>query len=176
MKPPHRARHALVSKLVPILLAGSLLAGCGAGHVPDPAQPRYVPHGGVDGRTGSIIVDDIWIDAPHGAAAGKDASLRLDLSNEAGTKDALVGVSTPITKRVTLRRAGEPVHRIALPAHSSTDLEWANGVRLDRLRRAILPGRSLRVTLWFARAAPLTVSVPVGPIGTEHTTSANRNT
>lgn len=171
MKPMRR----LVSAVVSTLVTGALLTSCGTGHLPDPAQPHYVPRGGVDGRTDSIIVDDVWIDAPHGVPAGANTSLRLDLSNESGRNDALVGVSTPIAERVTLHRNGESVDRIAVRPHSSTNLEWVDDVRLDHLRHAIQPGRWFPVTLRFAWSAPLRIRVTAGPVGTVHTTSLRNN-
>jgi hypothetical protein len=145
---------------LPALVAMGMLAGCAT-------LPPFddLPGGGTDATTGQIVIDDIWIDGPHGLAAGADAPLRLTLTNESTTTDdALVGVSTPVAERATFRHDGQAVADIAVPAASQTDLEWSTGVELEDLRRAVSPGQWFMVTLRFAHAAPVTQLVTVGPL------------
>jgi copper(I)-binding protein len=157
---PHRPFWLLAVSL----LAMVLLAGCGAGISDDP-QPMYVPSGGVDARTGTIRVDDIWLDAPQGVAAGGRAWLRLDLANDGLSGDALVGVSTPVARWVTLHHGDRLVRHIALPVGEPADLETTNGIELAGFRHAVKPATWFPVTLRFAHAGVLTVDVAVGPLG-----------
>jgi copper(I)-binding protein len=137
-----------------------LLTGCAT-------QPPFqdLPAGGVDARTGPLVIDDIWIDGPQGLQPGADAALRLIVTNQSPTTaDTLVGVSTPAAQRTVLQNAGQTITTIALGAASQTDLEWTTGVELEGLRQSLIPGQAIPVTLTFAEAAPVTLQVDVGPL------------
>ncbi|NEA30745.1 copper chaperone PCu(A)C [Streptomyces sp. SID13031] len=145
---------------LPAVLAIGLLAGCSA---EDPFQD--LPAGGVDGLSGPLVIDDVWIDGPQGLEPGADAALRLTVTNEsATTADTLVGVSTPAARRAVLLSGGHTVSRIVLGADSQTDLEWATGVELEGTREHLIPGQAIPVTFTFAQAGPVTVQVNVGPL------------
>ena len=149
---------------LPTLLALAMLAGCGA-----EADNENLPGGGVDATTGRIVIDDIWVDGPHGLSAGAAAPLRLAMTNESKTtNDALVGVSTPVAQRATLEHDGHPVARIEIAADTQTDLEWHTGVQLEDLRRSLAPGQYFPITLTFAHAAPVTVQATVGQLPQTH--------
>jgi copper(I)-binding protein len=145
---------------LPMLLAMLTLAGCGW-------YPPFqdLPGGGVGAESARVVIDDLWIDGPHGIPAGGSAPLRLAITNaSATTADALVGVSTPIAERAVLEQDGHPVAGIALPADGFVDLEWHTGVELEGLRTSLTAGTYVPVTLRFARAAPVTVRAVVGPL------------
>ncbi len=154
---------------LPALLALAMLAGCGS-----EADNEALPGGGTDARAGRIVIDDIWVDGPHGLNAGADAPLRLEMTNEATTTDdALVGVSTPIARRTRLERDGHPVPRIVVDAQSMTDLEWHTGVELQGLRRNLEPGQWFPVTLTFGHAGSVTALVTVGQLAKQHIVHGN---
>ncbi len=158
---PTKGRFPRTLFCLPALLALSLLAGCGT-----EADNEDLPGGGVDADTGHIVVDDIWVDGPHGLSAGSTAPLRLTMTNESSTRsDALVGVSTPVAEGAVLERDGRPVSRITVRAASQTDLEWRTGVELQGLRRGLTPGSWFPITLLFAHARPVTVLATVGQLG-----------
>jgi copper(I)-binding protein len=144
---------------LPVLVAMLTLAGCGR-------YPPFqdLPGGGVDAASGQVVVDDIWVDGPHGIPAGGSAPLRLAITNASPTADSLVGVSTSIAERAVLEQDGHPVAGIALPASGFVDLEWRTGVELEGLRTSLTAGTYIPVTLRFARAAPVTVRAVVGPL------------
>jgi copper(I)-binding protein len=152
-----RGRRAI--RWLPVLMAMSTVAGCGW-------YPPFqdLPGGGVDAQSGRVVVDDIWVDGPHGIAAGGSAPLRLAITNASPTADTLVGVSTPIAGKAMLEQDGRPVAGIALPASGFVDLEWRTGVELEGLRTSLIPGTYVPVTLRFAHAAPVTVRAAVGPL------------
>ncbi|WP_165554452.1 copper chaperone PCu(A)C [Kribbella capetownensis] len=152
-----RGRTAI--RWLPVLLALLTVAGCGS--IP-PFQD--LPAGGVDAESGRVVIDDIWVDGPHGITAGGSAPLRLAITNESPTADTLVGVSTPIAERVVLEQGGHPVAGIALPASGFVDLEWRTGVELEGLRTSLIPGTYVPVTLRFAHATPVTVRTAIGPL------------
>ncbi|WP_432936438.1 copper chaperone PCu(A)C [Kribbella sp. CA-253562] len=160
MKMPSRRTIGRLPFLLPALLAVGMLAGCST---PDPYQD--LPGGGTDAVTGHVVIDDSWVDAPHGLTAGADAPLRLSLTNEsATTADALVGVSTPVARSASFVQDGRDVARIALPAGADSDLELTTGVELHGFRRALRPGEWFPVTLTFQNAAPVTFQVAAGQL------------
>jgi copper(I)-binding protein len=144
---------------LPLLLATLTLAGCGW-------YPPFqdLPGGGVDVQSGRVVVDDIWIDGPHGITAGGSAPLRLAITNPSPTADTLVGVSTPLAARAVLEQNGHTVAGIAVPAGGFVDLEWRTGVELEGLRTSLAAGTYVPVTLRFAQSAPVTVRAVIGPL------------
>ena len=152
-----RGRRAI--RWLPVLLAMFTLAGCGW-------YPPFqdLPGGGVDAQSGQVVIDDLWIDGPHGITAGGSAPLRLAITNASPAADTLVGVSTPIAERAVLEQNGHPVAGIALPASGFVDLEWRTGIELEGLRTSLTAGTYVPVTLRFAQAGPVTVQAVVGPL------------
>jgi copper(I)-binding protein len=152
-----RGRRAV--RWLPVLLAVFTVAGCGW-------YPPFqdLPGGGVDAQSGRVVIDDIWVDGPHGIAAGGSAPLRLAITNVSSTPDVLVGVSTPSAEQALLEQDGHPVRSIALPGSGFVDLERRTGVELEGVRTSLIPGTYVPVTLRFAHAAPVTVRVAVGPL------------
>lgn len=142
------------------VIAVPTLTACGA-------EPPFqdLPGGGVDARSSTITVDDMWVSGPHGVVAGATAPLRLTLSNESpSAADTLVAVSTPVARSTRLLQGGHVVSGIAIPPGGFVDLESTAGVELEGLREPIPPGQWFPVTLTFARSAPITQLVTVGPL------------
>ena len=163
-------RPALV--LLPTLMAATLLTGCATGSNADPAPPDVLSQGGVDARVGTVILDDVYLQGPNGLAAGATAPLRLGLTNEAATDDALLSVSSPVAARAQLQDAGRAVDRIPLPAGRMTNLEYDTGVLVEGIDHPLQPGQWFPVTLRFAHAGTVTVPVTVGPLGDTATTTS----
>ncbi len=88
--------------------------------------------------------------------------------------DRLVGVQTPITPRAELHTMTmdgsvmrmRPVNGVALPAGQPVALApGGTHIMLMDLKAPLKPGEHFPLTLRFAHAAPVTVDVPVEPIG-----------
>lgn len=156
-----------------VRVAGSLLLllGVAAGCDTTPATGPYVPDGGVDASHGSVMLEDVWIDAPHGAHAGADTSLRMYVDNGSDHSDAIVKVSTPLARSVRLLRDGHPVQRLPIGIQKTQDLEWhkgSDGVELVHLKHGVQPGRWYPVTVRFAHSPAVTMRVTTAPLGVAH--------
>jgi copper(I)-binding protein len=103
-----------------------------------------------------------------------EAAAYLSLTNRGSTEDTLIGVTSPYAGKVTLhdsRLEGglvrmEGVDRLALPAGIS--IEMAPGglhLMLTELKLALPPGEQLPLTVTFARAGAVAVSVPIERYG-----------
>jgi copper(I)-binding protein len=147
-----------------ILMTGGLLAGCVPRSFPD-ASIAALPRGGVDAIVGQLRLDDVWVDAPTGVEIGATAPLRVALTNDSATADALIRVSTPVAAAVRLERDGRAVDRLDIPAWAQTNLERDTGLVLGGVRRPLRRGQWFPVTFTFARAGSVTVLVTAGPLG-----------
>lgn len=123
-----------------------------------------------------IMVEQPWARATAGQ--GRTAAVYLTLMDH-GDADALIGVSTPagmamlhetiLDKGVARMRM---LDSVPLPPHVPVTFRpGAMHIMLTGLKAPLKAGTSLPVTLQFAHAAPITVSVPVlapgasGPAG-----------
>jgi hypothetical protein len=166
----------LALALLPPLLAASVLvatlvAGRGDLHGRDPAPPDVLPTGGVATHVGRVFLGDVYLQGPDGLRAGSAAPLRLALTNQAATTDALVGVSSPVAARTELIDGDRAVDRIPLPP-GQTDLELTTGVLLTGIRSPLQPGQWFPVTFRFAHAGTTTTQITVGPLGSPAPTAA----
>ena len=155
--------HPIPAALVPAVLSVVVLSGCGA-FTPAPPFPRAVSAGGIDANVGSVVLDDVYLEGPQGLAAGATAPLRLAMTNKSTAPDALIGVSSPDATGARLETAGRPVNSLPLPSGTLVDLEVRDDIQLTGLRRPMGAGEWFPVTLRFARAGAVTLTVTVGPM------------
>ena len=155
-----RWRVALVALLA--LSAAAALAGCSGSSGNETSRETTPPILGADARVGQVRVDDVYVDAPRGAARGDNAPLRLTLSNDGRRDDALVSVVTPAAKRVGLLVDGRPRATIPLPAGMQRDGESATDALLVSLREPLAPDSSIVVAFRFAQAGTVSLAVAVG--------------
>jgi copper(I)-binding protein len=165
--------YRLSDRLRRVLVVGSLLVVLGlvAGCDTTSATGLYVPDGGVDARHGSMMLEDVWIDAPHGAHAGADSGLRMYVDNGSDHSEAIVKVSTPLARSVRLLRDGHPVGRLRVRAEQAQDMEWHkgnDGVELVHLKHAVEPGQWYPVTVTFAHSPAITMQVTIAPLTAAH--------
>lgn len=115
-----------------------------------------------------IVASDAWarptlIGVPNGA-------VYLMLSNNGTASDRLVGASTPVAERAEVHQdvtqngvtSMTPVLELALPAGSSIAIEPGRyHIMLIGVRTPLTAGQKFPMTLDFASAPPLEVSITV---------------
>lgn len=90
------------SVAVSMALAG-LLAGCGAGQIAQTAAVRAQE--GINAQQGEVGIRNVFVEHPGDEGVweeGSDVSLVLRLTNDGGTADRLIGVTTPDAESVVL--------------------------------------------------------------------------
>jgi periplasmic copper chaperone A len=148
--------------MFPALLGVALLSGCAFGAASGasiPAVSTVLPTGGVGAHEGAITLNDAYLQGAATLSAGASAPLRLDLTDDGPTADALVAVSTPVATGADVPSS------ILIPAGGTTDLESRTGVILTGLRQPLHVGQWFPVTLRFTGAGSMTVDVTVAPLG-----------
>lgn len=137
------------------LLALALLALCAL------ARPSL-------GDESPIVVSDAW--ARPTLKGTRTGAVYLMLSNRGAAGDRLVGVSTPAADRAEVHEdvtangvmSMKPVLELALPAGASTAIEPGRyHIMLIGVKAPLAAGESFPMTLTFASAPPLEVSVAV---------------
>lgn len=114
-----------------------------------------------------ITVEDAWARATPPAA--RTAALYLTLVND-GAGDALVGAETDAADFAELHThvhedgmmAMKQVKAIEVPAGGRAELKpHGDHLMLISLRKDLVPGETVKLTLQFEKAEPVTVEVPV---------------
>jgi copper(I)-binding protein len=159
-------------------LLGGLLAGCGSSAAPtttpaaDPARQAAAAATAAErigghGRLGSLAVSGAYVPAP---ASPDVAAAYFTVHNRGDTPDALVAVSTALTPDASLhhyvRSDGAeqmaPLARLAVPPHGRAVLQpGGNHLMLMHPNRQLRQGDRVTLTLHFAHAGTLALSVPV---------------
>jgi copper(I)-binding protein len=162
-------RRSTAKKVARPLLAGALallipaaIAGCEAGF-DAPTLQFHQASGGAHVVVNGITVSNLFVlGAPVGSAlaTGSSASVFLSLFNGGSNKDALVSVSAPGSAASGYVSGGT----VSLPPNSEVNLTGPQpSVVLDGLTTTLSGGQDINVTLNFAHAGSVTVSVPVQP-------------
>ncbi len=115
-----------------------------------------------------IVASDAW--ARPTLKGTRTGAVYLMLSNHGSTSDRLIGVSTPVAERAEVHEdvtangimSMRPVPELALPAGASTAIEPGRyHIMLMGMKKALAAGDSFPITLTFAAAPPVEVSVSV---------------
>ena len=102
--------------------------------------------------------------------AGGNGAVYLTLSNATQEPDYLLGASSPVVELADLhqtRQEGEvmvmsPVSRLEIPAQGQLRLEPAGyHLMLNQLKRPLVLGETIEVTLLLEKAGNLTLTLPV---------------
>ncbi len=137
-----RLRLLVVAGLILPLAAGCSQAGLNSGTPPSSPRTAGPP----------IRVEGTWA-----SAAGNQASVYFILSNHGSTADTLTGASSPVAAGALLKSGSKTIRRLPLPASSEISFDGTTyGVSLKGLRRPLVSGDTVRVTLTFAQADPVT--------------------
>jgi copper(I)-binding protein len=110
------------------------------------------------GATGSPIrAEGAWA-----SSSGGRASVFFILSNHSSTDDALTGASSPIAADAVLKDRSTIIKRLPLPAVSEISFNGGRyGLTLTGLRRHLAVDGTVRVTLTFEHADPVTLAAGV---------------
>ena len=123
------------------------------------------------GAAMTVHIQNAWARASAGQSA--TAAVYLTLLGHAGA-DRLLSVSTPIAVKVELHQASleggvarmRPVAELPLPPGRSVTLAPGGlHIMLVGLTQPLRAGESFSLTLHFAQAPPVSVTVPVRPAG-----------
>jgi hypothetical protein len=157
--------HLRSSRLAMLAVAWILAAPSLHAAAPVPAAETGAP------ATQAVSVTDAWARASAGAATTGAAYVTLVGGAQA---DSLVAVSTPVatTADVHETTSDNGVSRMrpvpAVPIAPGRTVTFAPGgfhIMLTGLKQRLTAGQSFPLTLTFAHAAPVTVSVQVRPLG-----------
>ncbi|HLZ37852.1 MAG TPA: copper chaperone PCu(A)C, partial [Mycobacteriales bacterium] len=149
-----------------VLFAAPALVGCEAGMNAQTAQ-QYGPVDAATARAQALRIQNAFLAPPTGSAlaAGSDARLFFTVVNPTDDDDRLVRVDAREARTARLSGA------VVVPAHTLVTVgSPPRTVTLAGLSRQLRPGQTLDVTLAFARAGTVSLTVPVelkeGPAAT----------
>jgi copper(I)-binding protein len=143
-----------------VLLSAALLSACGTGLEAQTYKPR-TPHDSISAHVGKVAIRNLAIAAPQQGqtlAVGDRAVVTGSFINEDTVPDALVDASSDIAATVVLQTDGQDP-TIPIPPLGSSGTTWS--LVLDGLTKELRPGQFASLTLVFAKAGRITVSVPV---------------
>ena len=109
-------------------------------------------------KLGAIEIGHPWMPP----ASGATATVNFALANQGTELDRLVGAATPIGQAALLDAAEAPMNEIPLMPHRPIALRAGHPhVALSGLAKPLAAGASFPLTLQFAKAGAITVTVLV---------------
>jgi periplasmic copper chaperone A len=135
------------------------------------------------GGDASITVEQPWARAtPAGAITG---AAYMTLDNKSGTADRLTGASSDVAEKVQIHemkvengvmKMREVAGGLPIPAKGSVVLKPGSyHVMLIGLKKPLAPGEKFAMTLTFAKAGNISVTVPVQAMGATPATGGMGN-
>ena len=160
-----RLNRRLLLGAIAVLLPA--LAGCEAG-LNAPTLEFHPASAGVSTIQGGITIDNVFVlGAPIGSALPPGGRAGVFLALEAQNGDRLVSVSAPGTAS-SVKLAGGSIN---LPAQTLVDLSGpVPKMVLTGLANPLSGGQTVQLTLTFAQAGVITLSVPVEPRAYDYVT------
>lgn len=120
------------------------------------------PDSGATGRAGDLVVTHA---VAWGAADVKAATVGMEIRNDSDLTDTLVAVTSPAGNATLHTEAPgqgmRPIPALPLPRRSAIRIGRGLHVMIEGLAAAPAAGQSIRVTLRFAHAGPMELSIPV---------------
>jgi copper(I)-binding protein len=166
-------RHRLVAAayVLAAALALVLVSGCSAGQITQTSS-QVSGVDGASGRAAAIVVRNAAVAAPTGPqtdiaySPGADAPLKMVIVNEGSAPDRLLRASSPLANTVNITGDASLPGYQALSVGQPGAIALPNTKRIDMvltgLREPLKSGGVLyEVTLFFERAGPLRLEVPV---------------
>jgi hypothetical protein len=123
--------------------------------------------------TSKINVEQPWARAtPAGAATG---AVYMTLANKSDIADRLTAVSSDVASKVQIHemavvngimKMSQLANGLAIPRGASVTLKPGSyHVMLIGLKKQLIEGQTLPLTLTFAKAGTISITVPIQPIG-----------
>lgn len=150
-----RTRTGLVVSL-PVVAAGLLLSGCGAGLHAQTYEPRDQGDS-VNVTVGGLALRHVYLTAPandDSYAKGSDARLKLTVVNRTATDDALVSATSTAADSVAIDGGS-----LAIAAYSSSPVD--STLLLKGLTAELPVASYVHVELTFKSGAVVAVDAPV---------------
>jgi len=125
------------------------------------------------GGASKITVEQPWARAtPAGAMTG---AVYMTLANKTGTADRLTAAASDVAQKVQIHEMAvvngimqmrELANGLAVPANGSVTLKPGGyHVMLIGLKKQLIAGQTLPLTLTFAKAGNISITVPIQAIG-----------
>jgi copper(I)-binding protein len=125
------------------------------------------------GETSAIVVEQPWARAtPTGAMTG---AVYMTLANKTDTADRLTAASSDVASKVQIHQMAvvngimemrQLGNGLAIPAGGSVTLKPGDShVMLIGLKKPLIAGQTLPLTLTFAKAGNISITVPIRAIG-----------
>ena len=125
------------------------------------------------GGASKITVEQPWARAtPAGAMTG---AVYMTLANKTGTADRLTAAASDVAQKVQIHEMAvvngimqmrELANGLAVPANGSVTLKPGGyHVMLIGLKKQLIAGQTIPLTLTFAKAGTISITVPIQSIG-----------
>ena len=135
------------------------------------------------GGTSKINVEQPWARAtPAGATTG---AVYMTLANKTDTADRLAAASSDVASKVQIHEMAvangimqmrELPNGLPIPAGGSVTLKPGGyHVMLTGLKKQLIAGQTLPLTLSFAKAGTISITVPIRPVGATQGAKADMN-
>jgi len=120
--------------------------------------------GAHDYKLGAISIGHIW--SPPTSADAEGAAVYGPLLNRGGTRDYLLSATSPMAETVRFRQktdnGSEWLDKIALDPNKPVSLaDWRTHIWLEGLKKPLKKGADFPLTLEFAKAGSIDVTVVV---------------
>lgn len=133
------------------------------------------------GGSSKMNVEQPWARAtPAGAMTG---AVYMTLANKADTADRLTAASSNVAGKVQIHEMAvvngimkmrQLVNGLAIPGNGSVTLKPGSyHVMLIGLKKQLIAGQTLPLTLTFAKAGNISITVPIQAIGATHSVKAD---
>lgn len=163
LRPMTSTRRAVTVVATCVAMAVGLTA-CGAGQTPLTSRVKTATQG-LNVDKGSVKVLDAAIVVDTSSATGATfatAHLRAVFLNTGGLPDRITAVASAAASKVTITVGGTSAIEVPLPSNKPVNFALGdNRIQLESISPAPLPGSLLPVTISFALAGDLSVSLPV---------------
>lgn len=163
LRPMTPTRRAVAVAATCVAMAVGLTA-CGAGQTPLTSRVKTATQGlNVDKGSVKILDAAIVLDTPLATGAtSASAHLRAVFLNTGGLQDKITAIGSSAASKVTITVGATSAIEVPLPSNKPANFALGdNRIELESISPSPLPGSLLPVTISFALAGDLSISLPV---------------